>query len=292
MSEQVFDVPYALPSGRIARLRGKWDLVDYLPAHKENGIQFPAGVWLMENKSKGTVEKVQLLRQLTFDIQTMMYLVALHRSRKLFDVACFPSDPDSAFRLNGTKDPIVGIRYNAVKRPLSGGKGTIKRSEGTKGSKCPKCKEAKVVKASQFSSQMIQCPKCGGVGRINAKPEESKEEFYGRLAQYMKDEPHEWFFRWKVPVAQSDVSKFERTFLVPILEQLCDWWEWISAEPKDPFALNTTYFPGRYIALHWRHPFGVYNVLDEGGSSEYDEYLATGSEQTLVRADELFHELR
>jgi hypothetical protein len=71
MSEQVFDVPYRLPSGRTVRLRGKFDSVDLV----EGGDN--AGVWLMENKTKSGIDKQKLQRQLTFDLQTQLYMVAL-----------------------------------------------------------------------------------------------------------------------------------------------------------------------------------------------------------------------
>jgi hypothetical protein len=44
-------------------------------------------------------------------------------------------------------------------------------------------------------------------------------------------------------------------------------------------------------AIHWRHPFGVYDALNEGGSSDLDEYLETGSTVGLEKASTLFPEL-
>jgi hypothetical protein len=38
-------------------------------------------------------------------------------------------------------------------------------------------------------------------------------------------------------------------------------------------------------------PFGVYSPLLDGGGTEYDEYLSTGSTVGLVRTDRLFKEL-
>lgn len=69
MQEQVFDVPYRLPSGRTVRLRGKFDSIDLIPSQ--------GGIYIQENKSKGDIDPVNLLRQLRFDIQTMYYIVAL-----------------------------------------------------------------------------------------------------------------------------------------------------------------------------------------------------------------------
>ena len=107
--------------------------------------------------------------------------------------------------------------------------------------------------------------------------------------------------RWKVEVTTADLERFKQEFLTPILEQLCDWWEWISGPfgsvdhwgtsnvriGPDNVEGSTTVYPG----IHWRTPFGFYNILAEGGSSELDEYLATGSEAGLERTETLFPEL-
>jgi hypothetical protein len=71
LSEQSFSVPYRLPSGRTVRLRGKWDSVDLVGEGKG------ARIILQENKTKGDVREAQIRRQLRFDLQLVMYLVAL-----------------------------------------------------------------------------------------------------------------------------------------------------------------------------------------------------------------------
>jgi hypothetical protein len=47
----------------------------------------------------------------------------------------------------------------------------------------------------------------------------------------------------------------------------------------------------RKYKMHWRHPYGVFDALNEGGSSDLDEYLETGSTVGLERASTLFPEL-
>ena len=68
LQEQVFNVPYELPSGRVVYLRGKWDGIDLIKGN----------VWLLEHKTKGDIDEHILNRNLSFDLQTMLYLVALH----------------------------------------------------------------------------------------------------------------------------------------------------------------------------------------------------------------------
>lgn len=231
MQETVFDVPYKLPSGRVVRLRGKWDSV-YL--HKDGADK---GVWLMENKTKGDIDAVQMQRQLTFDLQVMTYLVAL-----------MISHPDS---LPGN---LRGVLYNVIRRPLSGGKGSIVRHKPTK----------------------------------NNPLGESEESYYARLAEYIKDDPEHYFMRWKVEVTSGDIETFRRTCLDPILEQLCDWWEWIKPMQEmtnDPFRPDPA-------GSHWRTPYGVWNSLLEGGSTEIDGYLSSKSEMGLSRTTNLFLELQ
>jgi hypothetical protein len=233
--ERVFEVPYKLPSGRLVKLRGKWDSVDIIE-ESDGGL-----LYLQENKTKGQPNRSQLERQLTFDLQTMLYLIALH------------TEADSLQSILGdtASYPIAGVRYNVIKRPLSGGKGTIVQHKPTK-----------------------------------SNPQgESKEAYYARLRQYIVEEPHEYFMRWKVAVTPEEVKIFRETCLDPILEFLCVWYDTRMGKPISvgPWRLEKM--------MHWRHPFGVWNPMDEGGATDLDEYLRTGSTVGLTQVDELFPEL-
>lgn len=227
MQEQVFDVPYTLPSARTVRLRGKWDSVDLIDG----------GVWLQENKTKGDVDKVQIERQLTFDLQTMTYLVALGIETQNLGEASVKTYP-----------PICGVRYNVVRRPLSGGKGTIRPHTATR-----------------------------------SKPAETDEQFYERLRRdYIAAEPDYWFFRVRVGITAHDIEVFRKSCLEPLLDTVCWWYSEVTAQR-----------PGvGYPLMNYRTPFGVYSALEEGGSTEYDGYLATGSEVGLRRTESLFEELQ
>jgi hypothetical protein len=233
LSEQSFNVPHRLPSGRTVRLRGKWDSVDLVGEGKG------ARIILQENKTKGDVREAQLRRQLRFDLQLGIYLVALRYTQM--------DSYEPWGRL-----AIGGVRYNVVRRPLSGGKGSIVRHKPTR-----------------------------------SNPEgESKEAFFLRLRDIIAESPQDYFMRWDVGITPSDILKFRRECLDPILEQLCDWWEAMQDCDGDYFRPPT---PHGYV--HWRHPFGVYDALNEGGSSDLDEYLETGSTVGLERASTLFPEL-
>lgn len=252
LQEEAFSVPYKLPSGRTVRLRGKWDSVDLVKEGKQTGV------WLQENKSKGDIRPEILQRQLRMDLQTMLYLVALE--------AQYPADMGMLpLQSNGKPYPILGVRYNVVRRPLSGGKGTIVQHKPSK-----------------------------------SNPQgETKEEYYERLRGILEGCPNEYFMRWKCLVTPTEVLRFRQRCLDPILEQLCDWWYWITMNMDDPFCGTKCKDPVRQqihaalggVSLHWQHPFGVYNVLNEGGYSDLDEYLETGSEVGLKRTKNLFPEL-
>lgn len=229
LQEEVFDVPYPLPSGRVVRLRGKWDSVDLIGKKRE------CSVYLQENKTKGDIVEEQLKRQLSFDLQTLMYLVALQDHMKRIEYL----------------GPLRGVRYNIVRRPLSGGKGSIRQLQSTKSNPAG----------------------------------ESKAEFYGRLLGVLSEEPAYWFMRWKVEISPQDLERFKLQFLNPCLEHLCDWWEWVATHLDDPFD-------GGANCTHWRTPYGIWNPLLEGGSTELDEFLDSGSELGLERAASLFGELQ
>jgi hypothetical protein len=259
LQEHVFDVPYSLPSGRTVRLRGKWDSVDLIGTGKG------AGIYLMENKTKGDIREGQIRRQLSFDLQTMLYLVALseYRGQLKRDVLDFASDePTPGVQLPSSylgqlvadllveySVPLLGVRYNVVRRPLTG----------------------------------------GVTGSIRQRKGESRSSFYERLSSIIKADLPSYFARWKVEISPDDVARFRRECLDPILEQLCDWWEWITAGVKEYGSLPEPWHYGNRI--HWRYPFGVYNIMDDGGSTDLDEYLNSGSEIGLERTETLFGEL-
>lgn len=234
LQEVSFKVPYHLPSGRVVLLRGKWDSVDRI------GRGRTAGVYLQENKTKSDIDQLSLQKQLTFDLQTMTYLVALENYLEI-------TDPD------GKSGPLRGIRYNVIRRPLSGGRGTIRQHKPTK-----------------------------------KKPAgESEDEFFKRLMDdYILKEPEYYFARWKVEVSHEDIERFKLRFLDPVLEHLCNWWEWVSVNHSCPQGV---FAPGNQ--WNWQLPYGVYNVVAEGGVSDVDEYMASGSEVGLDRVETLFPEL-
>lgn len=97
--EEEFAVPYKLPSGRVVILRGKIDEI----------YQIGNRLGIKENKSKGDIKAEQLRRQLTFDIQTMIYVIA---GRELYG------------------DKLGELDYNVIRRPLSGGAFSITQKKG------------------------------------------------------------------------------------------------------------------------------------------------------------------
>ena len=232
MQEQVFDVPYKLQNGRTVRLRGKFDAVDMIGKGRN------AKVFLQENKTKGQVIEQQLRRQLRFDLQTMMYLSVLHR--------CLPELVSGA--QEQVSAPVAGVRYNVVRRPLSGGEGSIRQRKG-----------------------------------------ETLPDFYARLRGIIEESPQGYFWRWKVDVKAEDVAAFRWRCLDPLLYRVCEWWDWITS---NEVAKHGPYHDGGGWGVHWQHPYGVRNILDEGGSTDLDEYLETGSTVGLVRLEELFEELK
>ncbi len=253
LQEQTFDVPYKLPSGRVVRLRGRWDAVDLIGTGKT------AAVYLFETKTKGDIDPGEIQRQLSYDLQTMIYLVSLQEYGR------FNSLRDAARKVGaGASVPIAGVRYNTVRRPLSGGKGSIVRHKATK-----------------------------------TKPEETPVEFYARLGDIIRETPGDFFTRFQVEVSPADIARFRRQCLDPILEQLCDWWEFIMSTGRtDPFCGEPIQYeitgncPASGFGIHWRHPFGADNAINEYGATDIDGYLDTGARVGLEYAESLFTELQ
>lgn len=207
--EQIFDVKY---DG--VRLRGKWD----------GGLLYSDGIYLQENKSKSQIDVYKLSRQLKYDLQSMMYLVALTREHAKMGWAA--------------KGQIRGVYYNVVKRSAHrGGRGF-----------------------TAAESMMKKINEDVGNGRGG-----------------------EWFSRFKVTVTAEDLKEFQRRTLDPLLIQLSRWYAWVSSPEgmADPFA----------NPIHWQHPFGVYNVLNEGGATDLDDFILTGSRSGLYQFENLYPEL-
>lgn len=274
MQEEVFCVPLQLPSKRVVLLRGKWDSVDMVRAPKQ-----PKLVWIQENKTKGDIKEMVMQRQLKFDLQSMIYVVALQtlqgyaknglpKALSHLEEKVLP-EPAHFGNLCWTDERIAGVRYNVIRRPLSGGKGNIVQHKPSKSNPAG----------------------------------ETADQFYARLRDdYLLEFPETFFMRWNVDIRPGDITRFLDECLYPLLEQLSDWWEWVSFCHREGARLwdNDVTFNGdpsgdgrpHASAIHWRHPFGVYNVLNEGGSSDFDEYMETGSTVGLRRVETLFPELQ
>jgi hypothetical protein len=112
LQEQVFNVPYTLPSGRTVKLRGKWDEVVLIKDASGSGI------WVGDHKTKSQIDGLAVSRQLTNDLQSMLYLVAIQQSCKL----CNTGEGQDWIREAGLEHellmhPLRGMRYNVIKRP-------------------------------------------------------------------------------------------------------------------------------------------------------------------------------
>lgn len=227
LQEQVFNVPYSLKSGRVVRLRGKWDRVDLVE------LEGVPSIWIQENKTKGSIKSEQITRQLRFDLQTMIYKIALEKYDWTAAIKPFP---------------VAGVRYNVIRRD------------------CP-------IRRHKPS-------KSNPVG-------ETKEHFYDRLKNdYFRAEPEEWFMRWTCRISKQDTERFRQQCLDPVLEQLCDWWDWVAGSKshgRSPFRDDNR--------VHWRHPYGVWNTLNEGGVSDLDYFMDEQSMTGLSKATSLFKEL-
>lgn len=238
LQEQVFDVPYRLPSGRTVRLRGKWDSVDLIGKGKA------AGIYVQENKTKSSIDAAKIARQVTFDLQSMFYLVALETARQSPKDFIGTAVEIKNGKSTETVHPIAGVRYNVIKRS-----------------------------AHKSIESMLK--------KIN------EDIADGRGG--------EWFSRWKIEILPGDVEKFRRECLDPVLENLCDdyeWWDRCLRLCGDVwrYEARRAEFP-EHQQRHYRYPYGIYNVLDEGGFSDVDEYLSSGSTVGLYRPSTLFPEL-
>lgn len=101
--EQPFQMLYDTGRNKVY-LRGVWDGI----FHRKKGKKVT--IWVRENKTKGDIKEQQITRQLKFDLQTMIYVVAM--------MTC---------QFDEFKQELGGVLYNVIRRPFSGGRGNITR---------------------------------------------------------------------------------------------------------------------------------------------------------------------
>lgn len=244
-TEKEFRVEY-YPAGYKGKpfiLRGKWDGLDVI-AHQ--GLK---GIFFQENKTKSEIDDLAITRNLKFDIQTMFYLVALYVGRANLEEL-------KAYR----KLPIAGVRYNVIRRPLSGGKGSIVRHKATKN-----------------------------------KREESLEEYYARLEEVIKENDSSFFARYTVLVQPWEIKLFQEEFLDPVLLNIKDdyeWWDFCLSNDEDVYnyQLREEQFKD-HKKRHFRLPYGVWNPIAEGYRASVDDYLDNKSLVGLVKRSRVFPEL-
>lgn len=237
-SELSFALPYRLPSGRWFTMRGKIDGV----------IQIGDEIFLQENKTKSDIDRDKIIQRLKFDLQTMYYLHAL-----------------KIFQSRGIIPPlpVVGVYYNVIKRPLSGGKGTIRQHKGTKN-----------------------------------KPGETEQEFYLRFRdEVLIPDCGSFFDRFEASLNEGDLNQFQQEFMNPVLENLYDDWQWwsyckrFSHSPFD-YLLRGKVYP-MHMDRHYRFPYGVYSGLVDGRATgtDLDYFIDTGNAIGLETNQPLFPEL-
>lgn len=244
-TEREFKVAY-LPKGYKGPpfiLRGKWDGLDSMVHQTVRSIFF------QENKTKSEIDDLALTRNLKFDLQTMFYLVALYTGRNQIKEL----EPYK-------KVPIAGVRYNVIRRPLSGGKGSIVRHKATKN-----------------------------------KAEETQEEYYARLEEVFKENASSFFARYTVLVQSWEVKLFQEEFLDPVLLNLADdyeWWQFCLDKDENVYnyILREEQFPW-HRRRHFRLPYGTWNPIHEGYRASVDDYLDNKSFTGLVKRRRVFPEL-
>lgn len=260
--EQVFDVQIPLPSGRSIRVRGKLDEV-FHQRIKHKGKWVDGPLTLQENKVKGFVDEDGLVMALHNDLQTMMYVDALGRM--------------PAFE----KTPCFNVLYNVLRRPLAGGIGNAIVQRKGRG-KAKTGAETRMEFAERVKT--LYRPKA-----IEGSDEDA-------------DPPIKFFLRYPVELSPSDLTKFRYQVYFPLLEQVCDWWESIAADPFNPWKTSRSHadmeqdapgfsFTTKPNPLHYMRPFGIWDGMADGMRGDYFNFITHGERTGLTKLTTAFPEL-
>lgn len=256
--EYVFRIPYELnDSGKIVWLRGKFDGTEYERINRKKVL------FLKENKTSSEVDEQEITARMFLDQQTMFYLVALRQLKFILHSKDHDFPPvlvkdlikdikDNQPELfEALKHPIHGVNFNMVRRPLSGGKHSIRQKKPSK--KNPKG--------------------------------QTLEEFYDELGDLIGENKDFFFLQLECEVEDQEISWYESHCLQPMLEDLCEWWDWLNeGDPFNPWLNGSS----------WRHyvtPFGIYNRVAQNKINGIDYYIKDGGRSGLSRDENLFSEL-
>jgi len=256
--EQKFCVDYTLPSGRVAKLRGKRDSVDLI-VNDNGGLRTlngtNKGIWLQENKSKSQIDRQKIDRMLRFDLQTMMYLLSLDEDQDFWQKMRekFPGMGRKPF-------PVVGVRYNVVRRS------THKTAE----SMMKKVQEdISIARGDEWF--------CRWNSEVSVQDMNNfKYWALNPILENLLDDYEWWAYCYTYSDHRNQTSKTGRN------------------EQMSPFVYQrrAEVFPN-HQHRHFTMPYIGYNPLSEGMETDVDNYLFTGSEVGLHRVTkaDLFPEL-
>lgn len=215
------------------------------------------GLYMEEDKTKSQIDESALLRQLGWDLQTQFYAYAL-----TFLLDYWKNGPQ--YWYEGLEEFIT----------------PVERPDGW----------TDKTKLKGVLYDVVMRPLSGGPGTIKQlqknkrnKRDETDDEYLERLREKLVEYREEYFTRFEFDLPPESVEQFQREYLHGALTQLTQWWDWVSSPEglQEPFA----------NPIHYRQPYGIYNPLQQGRETKYDEYLRTGSQTGLRRVETLFPEL-
>lgn len=298
LQEVPFRVPYTLPSGRSLILRGMFDSVwlmkpPYTPSEEElatlalkargsgrsrrntpdqqssspkNSKDRPQGIWLQENKSKGTIYEQEISDTLHLNLQAMLYLAALRTAY------C----------------PISGKLSYLDKVPV--GAETVSWSPLNKNHGQISVQLPRELEVQGIYYNVIRRPLAEYYPKLRKSAKEDDNRFHTRVQEHIKQNFSYYFMRFQRPVEESEHQLFLDRVFHPLLEQLLDWWDWIQIDPKNPWRrCNSRGIIGG--GVHWQAPWGCYNSLAAGWHGDYYRYLSKGNYMGLEPVETLFPEL-
>jgi hypothetical protein len=262
LEEKAFCVPYTLPSGRTIRLRGKWDAIMLLDFPHKNRDSELYKAWMANwPKAKKGISNQENKTKGEIDEEGLLKTTDRNLQTCLYQIALREMirqgipDHEDFTALRGA----VQLGF-----PLVG-----------------------------VLYNVIRRPLSDRYA-IKQKVAETPKQFYERLGSQIDEKPEHYFKRWKIILTDEDIERFKVRVFHPILETLCDWWEWIAADPADPWRprLITRLSPLPVNnTLHFQAPWGVYDTLGQGYRGDYFGYLTTGSQAGLKKIKNLYPEL-
>lgn len=105
------------------------------------------------------------------------------------------------------------------------------------------------------------------------KKKESIGDYHERIKTHIQDNPDYYTYRYVVQPTEASLHRFCQRCLYPMVENLLDWYEYVTADPQTRGVNKVDYMT----------PYGIYNPFTNEVQEAYRQFRLSGSTTGLIK---------